>query len=116
MAPVNFEEEIHILSERMGVAIETTHNSNKEVSDYIHHNDAISHALYPEVHTDFRQFLGKYSDTSVIPTPFFFSKMKVGEEFSINHRDNREVHIKLVAMGSTTPEGFKRVFFEVNQI
>jgi pyruvate carboxylase len=42
--------------------------------------------------------------------------MKVGEEFTIMHRDNREVHIKLVAIGNTSDEGFKRVFFEVNHI
>jgi len=66
------------------------------------HNDVISHALYPEVHREFRQFLGKYSDTSILPTPYFFSQMKIGEEFSIFHRDNREVHIKLVAIGATT--------------
>jgi len=80
------------------------------------HNDVISHALYPEVHREFRQFLGKYSDTSILPTPYFFSQMKIGEEFSIFHRDNREVHIKLVAIGATTEDGFKRVFFEINNI
>ena len=74
----------------------------------------ISHALYPEVHRDFRQFIGKYSDTSILPTPFFFSKMKVGEEFVLTHQNNRDVTIKLVAIGNTSDEGFKRVFFEVN--
>ena len=102
MIPVNFEEEGHILSDRIGVPLQKSYETDKEVSDYLHHNDVISHALYPEVHRDFRQFVGKYSDTSILPTPFFFSKMKVGEEFVLQHRNERDVHIKLVAIGSTS--------------
>jgi len=114
MISVNFEEEGKIISDRIGVPLTKTLDTEKEVSDYLHHNDVISHALYPEVHRDFRQFIGKYSDTSILPTPYFFSKMKVGEEFSITHMGTRDVSIKLVAIGSTSDEGFKRVFFEVN--
>jgi hypothetical protein len=51
---VDFVEEGKILSERMGLPMENTYESNKDASDYLHHNDVISHALYPEVHQDFR--------------------------------------------------------------
>ena len=93
------------MSERLGIPISDTYETevnHKEVSDYLHHNDVISHALYPEVHRDFRQFVGKYSDTSILPTPFFFSKMKVGEEFTLTHRKERDVTIKLLAIGATS--------------
>lgn len=102
MIPMNWEEEGHIISERYGVPLHESYDTDKEVSDYLHHNDIISHALYPEVHRDFRQFIGKYSDTSILPTPFFFSRMKVGEEFTLTHRKDRDVHIKLVAIGATS--------------
>ena len=99
MIPVNFEEEGLIISERYGIPMTDNLASGldlqKEVSDYLHHNDVISHALYPEVHRDFRQFIGKYSDTSILPTPYFFSKMNVGEEFTITHMGTRDVTIKL---------------------
>ena len=42
--------------------------------------------------------------------------MKVGEEITIFHREGRESTIKLVAIGHTTEIGFKRVFFEVNNL
>jgi pyruvate carboxylase len=42
--------------------------------------------------------------------------MKVGEEFTFFHREGREAHIKLVAIGHTTETGFKRIFFEVNNL
>lgn len=102
MPSVDFEEEAKIISERMCLPVLASYETKKEVSDYLHHNDVISHSLYPEVHRDYRQFLGKYSDTSCLPTPFFFSKMKVGEEFTIKHRGDREVHIKLLAIGNVT--------------
>jgi pyruvate carboxylase len=42
--------------------------------------------------------------------------MKVGEEITFFHREGREAHIRLVAIGHTTETGFKRVFFEVNNL
>jgi pyruvate carboxylase len=74
MKSVDFEEEAHLLSERIGVPIYKSYDSSfDKISDYMSHNDVISHSLYPDVHSEFRHFLGKYSDTSILPTPFFFS-------------------------------------------
>lgn len=112
---VDFEEEAKIISERMGLPIFSSYDTSKEVSDYLHHNDVISHALYPEVHRDYRQFLGKYSDLSCLPTPFFFAKMQPGEEFTMLKND-REIHIKLSAIGTIGEDGFRRVFFECNHV
>ena len=42
--------------------------------------------------------------------------MKVGEEITFIYREGREATIKLVAIGHTTEIGFKRIFFEVNNL
>jgi pyruvate carboxylase len=38
-------------------------------TEYFCYNDLVSNAMYPEVHRDFMTHIGKYSDTSIIPTP-----------------------------------------------
>jgi len=50
----------------------------------------------------------------MLPTPFFFSGMKVGEEFSYHERNGKEIFVKLTAIGHINDEGMRRVFFEVN--
>jgi pyruvate carboxylase len=87
-----------------------------DTTEYICYNDLVSNALYPEVHRDFMSHLAKYSDTSVIPTPQFFSQMKVGESITFTHMITREVTVKLVAIGHMDDDGNRRVFFEVNGI
>jgi pyruvate carboxylase len=42
--------------------------------------------------------------------------MTVGEEITFSYREGREVTIRLVAIGHTSEVGFKRVFFEVNNL
>ena len=78
------------------------------------HNDILSHALYPDVHRDFINHLGKYGDTSQIPTPQFFSGMEVGEEINFVAKNGRGQNVKLVAIGQINEDGTRRVFFEVN--
>jgi pyruvate carboxylase len=87
---------------------------DKEITDYLSHNDILSNALYPDVHRDFVNHLGKYGDTSALPTPQFFSGMQEGEEINFIAKNGREQHIKLVAIGQIHEDGTRRVFFEVN--
>jgi len=112
----DYEQEKKIMQERTGQKFVDFERDDEHIYDYMCHYDAISHSLYPEVHRDFRAHLCKYSDTSMLPTPQFFSPMKIGEEITFSHREGREAHIKLVAIGHTTESGFKRVFFEVNNL
>ena len=112
MKSVDFDLEKSIMTERSGIAFK----EDGEISDFYKHFDVVSHSLYPDVHRDFRAHMSKYSDTSILPTPYFFSAMKIGEEMTFVHREGREVHIRLVAIGHTTETGFKRVFFEVNNL
>jgi pyruvate carboxylase len=83
-------------------------------TEYFCYNDLVSHAMYPDVHRDFMTHIGKYSDTSIIPTPQFFSKMSVGETVNLTHMGTRNVTVKLVAIGHQDEDGNRRVFFEVN--
>jgi pyruvate carboxylase len=116
MISMDFELEKKIMTERTGLIWKSDEENDEQISDFYSHFDVVSHALYPEVHRDFRAHMSKYSDTSMLPTPFFFSAMKVGEEINFHHREGREAHIRLVAIGHTTESGFKRVFFEVNNL
>jgi pyruvate carboxylase len=79
--PVDFEEQARLLTERTGIPFITDLDDIRctESQNYYHFNDLISQALYPDVHRDFLAHMAKYSDTSMIPTPFFFAGMKVGE-------------------------------------
>lgn len=63
---------------------------DKEITDYLTHNDILSNALYPDVHRDFVNHLGKYGDTSALPTPQFFSGMEINEEINFVARNGRE--------------------------
>lgn len=117
MASMDFDLEKKIMTERTGMPWKNAGELElHKLADSYAHYDVVSHALYPEVHRDFRAHLSKYSDTSMLPTPYFFSAMKVGEEITFFHREGREAHIRLVAIGHTTETGFKRVFFEVNNL
>jgi pyruvate carboxylase len=116
MVPMDFELEKKILTERTGVTWKEGKVESHKIADFYSDFDVVSHALYPEVHRNFRAHLSKYSDTSMLPTPYFFSGMKIGEEITFYHKHGREVTIRLVAIGHTTETGFKRVFFEVNNL
>lgn len=58
--------------------------------------------------------MGKYGDTSMLPSQFFFSGMEVGEEFVFITNQGKENTIKLVAKGETASDGTVRCFFELN--
>ena len=64
--------------------------SDREITDYFAFNDILSSVLYPDVHRDFLSHLGKYGDTSNIPTPQFFSGMDIGEEINFIAKNGRE--------------------------
>ena len=116
MPSMDFELEKTIMTERTGMTWIKGNLDLAKVADFYADFDVVSHALYPEVHRNFRAHLSKYSDTSMLPTPYFFSAMKVGEEIVFEHREGREATIRLVAIGHTNETGFKRVFFEVNNL
>ena len=117
LPPLDFAKEQTTMSERYArpfIKAEDFPPEDKEITDYLSHNDILSAALYPDVHRDFVNHLGKYGDTSAIPTPQFFSGMQEGEEITFVAKNGREQHVKLVAIGQIHEDGTRRVFFEVN--
>jgi len=112
----DFEAEAKKLTERTGVPFieDFDQIEDSETQNYFHYNDLISQALYPDVHRAFQSHLSKYSDTSMIPTPFFFAGMTVGEQVDYKNVAGRDRYIKLSAIGHVQEDGHRRVFFEVN--
>lgn len=69
MAPLNFKKIKAELREKYG----------KTITDC----DVNSYAMYPKVFDEFRGFVDKYGDLSVVPTRFFLAKPKIVRSFQI---------------------------------
>ncbi|OAV97047.1 pyruvate carboxylase [Puccinia triticina 1-1 BBBD Race 1] len=101
LPPYNFESTRKELQEKFGKSITST--------------DVLSHCMYPKVFEDFREFLTKYGDLSILPTRHFLAKPEVGEEMHIAIEQGKTLIVKLLASGPVNPEtGVREVFFELN--
>ena len=77
--------------------------------------DVASYAMYPKVFEDYRKFVSKYGDLSVLPTRFFLSKPEVGEEFHVELERGKVLILKLLAIGPLSEQtGQREVFYEMN--
>lgn len=77
--------------------------------------DVASYAMYPKVFEDYRKFISKYGDLSVLPTRFFLSKPEVGEEFHVELERGKVLILKLLAVGPLSEQnGQREVFYEMN--
>lgn len=76
--------------------------------------DVLSYVLYPKVFTEYREFLDKYSDVSVLPTRQFLSPLTIGEEISLELEHGKILIVKLTAVGELDKNGNREVFFELN--
>jgi pyruvate carboxylase len=83
---------------------------NRSPSD----RDVISYLLYPRVFPDLAAHQGRYSDTSVLPTPVFFHGMEPGEEVSIDIERGKTLIVKFLTVGEPHLDGTRTVFFELN--
>jgi pyruvate carboxylase len=82
----------------------------RRVSD----REVVTHLLYPRVFPEFAAHQAKYSDTSVLPTPVFFSGLAPGEEVSVDIEKGKTLIIKFLTVGDPHPDGYRTVFFELN--
>jgi len=102
MAPHDFEATKKKLVEKYG-------------KDSIRDVDVLSYVLYPKVFTEYREFLDKYSDVSVLPTRPFLSPLSIGEEVNVELEHGKTLIIKLTAVGELDAKsGQREVFFELN--
>ncbi|CDM26873.1 Pyruvate carboxylase [Penicillium roqueforti FM164] len=77
--------------------------------------DVASYAMYPKVFEDYRKFVAKYGDLSVLPTRYFLAKPEIGEEFHVELEQGKVLILKLLAIGPLSEQtGQREVFYEVN--
>ncbi|CED82614.1 pyruvate carboxylase [Phaffia rhodozyma] len=101
MQPLNFKKIKAELREKYG----------KTITDC----DVNSYAMYPKVFEEFRGFVDKYGDLSVVPTRFFLAKPQIGEEMHISIEQGKMLIIKLLAVGPIDmTKGTRECFFELN--
>lgn len=77
--------------------------------------DLASYAMYPKVFEDYKTFVAKFGDLSVVPTRFFLGKPDSGEEFHIELERGKTLIMKLLSVGPLSEHtGTREVFMEVN--
>ncbi|CAF9906421.1 MAG: pyruvate carboxylase [Heterodermia speciosa] len=77
--------------------------------------DVASYAMYPKVFEDYRKFVAKYGDLSVLPTRYFLAKPEVNEEFHVELEKGKVLILKLLAVGPLSEQtGQRDVFYEMN--
>ena len=76
--------------------------------------DVVTYLLYPRVLQEFVGHEQAYSDTSVLPTPFFLFGQQPGEELTVDIEPGKTLIIKLLTIGEPHPDGRRTVFFELN--
>jgi pyruvate carboxylase len=77
--------------------------------------DIASHVMYPKVFEDYKNFVAKYGDLSVLPTKYFLSKPEIGEEFHVELEKGKVLILKLLAVGPLSENtGQREVFYEMN--
>lgn len=77
--------------------------------------DLASYAMYPKVFEDYKSFIAKYGDLSVVPTRFFLGAPTSGEEFHIELERGKTLIMKLLSVGPLSEQtGTREVFMEVN--
>ncbi|GES62524.1 pyruvate carboxylase [Aspergillus terreus] len=77
--------------------------------------DVASYAMYPKVFEDYKKFVQKYGDLSVLPTRYFLAKPEIGEEFHVELEKGKVLILKLLAIGPLSEQtGQREVFYEVN--
>jgi len=77
--------------------------------------DVASYIMYPKVFEDYKKFVDKYGDMSVVPTRFFLARPEVGEEFHVELEKGKVLILKLLAIGPLSENtGQREIFYEMN--
>ncbi|KAI9884289.1 MAG: p21-activated protein kinase-interacting protein 1-like protein [Watsoniomyces obsoletus] len=77
--------------------------------------DVASYAMYPKVFEDYRNFIAKYGDLSVLPTKYFLAKPEINEEFHVELEKGKVLILKMLAIGPLSEQtGQREVFYEMN--
>ncbi|KAJ3273515.1 pyruvate carboxylase [Terramyces sp. JEL0728] len=77
--------------------------------------DLLSSALYPKVFEEYKEKIDTYGDLSILPTRWFLTPLKVGQEFTFDIALGRTLIVKLVAIGPLNEETLSRdIYFTLN--
>lgn len=76
--------------------------------------DLISYIMYPKVFLDKEKKAEEFGDVSVLDTPTFFYGLRFGEEINVEIEKGKTLIVKLMTVGPLTPEGTRRVYYELN--
>ncbi|KAL1891213.1 pyruvate carboxylase [Ceratocystis pirilliformis] len=77
--------------------------------------DVASYIMYPKVFEDYRKFVERFGDLSVLPTKYFLSRPEIGEEFHVELEKGKVLILKLLAVGPLSENtGQREVFYEMN--
>ena len=94
------------------------HQMKKEVKEKFNstsETDISSYVMYPKVFEDYRKFVDKYGDLSVLPTKYFLNRPEIGEEFHVELEKGKVLIMKMLAVGPLSEAtGQREVFYEVN--
>jgi pyruvate carboxylase len=74
----------------------------------------LSDLLYPRVFSGFVEHQVKYSDTSVLPTPVYFTGLAPGTEVDFDIEEGKTLIVKYLTTGDPHVDGTRQVFFELN--
>jgi pyruvate carboxylase len=108
MEPLDLDFLQFDLEERLGTSV-----SGRTITS----QDALSAALYPKVFEEFWSFFSEYGDLYTLPTRYFFTPLKIGEEFSFDLSVGKTLIIELMAAGKMNGESKRRdVYFNLNGI
>lgn len=80
----------------------------------ISERDLISYLMYPKVFLDREKKAEEFGDVSVLDTPTFFYGLRFGEEINVEIEKGKTLIVKLMTIGPLTPEGTRRVYYELN--
>lgn len=77
--------------------------------------DVASYVMYPKVFEDYKNFVNRFGDLSVLPTRYFLSAPEIGEEFHVELEKGKVLILKLLAVGPLSENtGQREVFYEMN--
>ncbi|MCK9444529.1 MAG: pyruvate carboxylase [Tissierellaceae bacterium] len=76
--------------------------------------DILSYALYPKVFEDYLNYLKDNGDFSRMESHIFFHGLREGEIGEVEIADGKRLVIKLLEIGRLDDEGYRTLYFEVN--
>ena len=80
----------------------------KEKFNTTSETDIASYVMYPKVFEEYRSFVDRYGDLSVLPTKYFLNRPEIGEEFAVELEKGKVLILKLLAVGPLSDETGQR--------